>query len=527
MKNGVVKKLAAIFGIVTATFFFLSKLYAKDFGDALIICHMVPLSEINPLINTSTMSANIIDLIFDPLVEIDEDRNLIPAIAKRWEISPDGRVRTFFIRDDVFFHNGRKLTSKDVVATYKAILSNQKASLSSELSNLVDVDSLDDYTVRFTFKRFDSFFQYFLAFTRIVPQELLKDGIDGPKLIGTGPYKVMTFSPYHIELQSFDGHFSGRPFLNKIIVNVAKSERACISQLISGNVDMVFHDEPSDISTISKIPGIHQLDIGHGIAYVLLLNRKKFPFSDPQIRRAVDLALSHDAIEKKLSENAVYKDVLQQNMTGINPEDFENTYDPLKSLSLLKEKGFVHEKDGYLLEKGGQKFEFEISMVKGYLFFTDVFKQIKSLLEDVGVSVSLGIYDMEEFSRKVFQNRDYQAVLFFIPMRELLPLEYTFWHSTENGGNFLGFSDPQVDRNLDILRYGMNEDEQSKAKQNLIDILKNDPPLIPLFVLKYQALVNDRFRDFNLDSFRFFSGLRNVWVPKEKQLRIKQEGSGL
>jgi peptide/nickel transport system substrate-binding protein len=163
-----------------------------------------------------------------------------------------------------------------------------------------------------------------------------------------------------------------------------------------------------------------------------------------------------------------------------------------------------------------------MSVVEGWPFFNETFKQIKSFLEDIGISAHFGRYEMENFIKKVHIDREYDAALIPIQARKLLPLQYSFWHSRGGQGNFLNYSNPEVDRLLDVIRYNRDDIAKEGAKQDLIRVLREDPPLIPLFILKYSVLVNDRFQGFTPDALLFFSNLRNVWVPKERQLRTSR-----
>jgi peptide/nickel transport system substrate-binding protein len=448
---------------------------------------------------------------------------MIPAIAKRWEISDDGRVWTFYLRNDVLFHNKKKLTSQDVVATYQAVKLNPYASLFSELSNLERVESVDEHTVRFILSRFDSFFPGYFPYIRIVPQEILKNGIIGTKDVGTGPYRLKMFSSEEIQLDAFPEHFRGKSFLNGIVVKILKSERACIAQLISGDVDLVFHEDVSDMQIVSSVPGIREFNIGNSIAYVLILNHDSPFISDPEIRSAISYAFDYEAMNRSLLRGLdVNRQVSQSEQSALRLEYLRSAYDPKKAVSLLKSAGLVNSNDDCFVDKKGKRFEFEISIVKGWPFFRKMFKQIKSFLEDVGISVNLKEYEMKDFVKKLFVDKDYDAAMIPIQTRELLLLKYSFWHSKGGQGNFLNYSNTEVDRLLDVIRYNRDDIAKEGAKQDLIRVLREDPPLIPLFILKYSVLVNDRFQGFTPDALLFFSNLRNVWVPKERQLRTSR-----
>jgi ABC-type transport system substrate-binding protein len=95
---------------------------AKErYGGTIIIGHSTEPESINPILTTSTISANIIDLVFSRLVRYHSKEMVAPEVAEHWEISDDGLVWTFYLRDDVSFHDGYPLNAHDVAFTYRAI----------------------------------------------------------------------------------------------------------------------------------------------------------------------------------------------------------------------------------------------------------------------------------------------------------------------------------------------------------------------------------------------------------------------
>ena len=95
-------------------------------GIASLILH---LQKINP-------SCGQMHQLYNTLVEVDSQLNIVPSLAKRWEISEDRKTYTFYLRNDVFFHDdacfangkGRKMTARDVVYSFKRIIDKKIAS---------------------------------------------------------------------------------------------------------------------------------------------------------------------------------------------------------------------------------------------------------------------------------------------------------------------------------------------------------------------------------------------------------------
>src|SRR5262245_48825353 len=130
-------------------FFSCQKKVHKEFGGALKIGSFYSLTEINPLTTDSSLSANLLELMFDTLVRPTPDGKIAPGLAERWEISPDHTDWTLFLRKDVYFHDGTPLKAEDVKYTYET-LKNSKAKLGygNFLTNIKQIHILDPHTLQ-------------------------------------------------------------------------------------------------------------------------------------------------------------------------------------------------------------------------------------------------------------------------------------------------------------------------------------------------------------------------------------------
>src|SRR5829696_3438501 len=154
--------------------------------------------------NQSIMWA--IHQLYNTLVEVDSNLNIIPSLAKRWDISADKKTYTFYLRNDVLFHDdacfasgkGRRMTARDIEYSFKRITDKTTASPGSWIFN-AKVDSVDGFKAIN-----DTTFQLRLTrpynpilgilsmqYCSIVPQEAVKKyGTDFRRhAVGTGPFQ--------------------------------------------------------------------------------------------------------------------------------------------------------------------------------------------------------------------------------------------------------------------------------------------------------------------------------------------------
>lgn len=153
--------------------------------------------------------------LYNGLVEMDEQLNIVPSIATDWDISEDGKVYTFFLRRDVYFHDhplfpggkGRKVTAIDFVSSFYRLIDSKLASPGAWIFNRVDMgegerhlgfEALDKYTLRIYLKEpFAPFLGLLtMKYCSVVPMELIEHyGYDFRKNpVGTGPFKFKTWN---------------------------------------------------------------------------------------------------------------------------------------------------------------------------------------------------------------------------------------------------------------------------------------------------------------------------------------------
>ena len=132
--------------------------------------------------------------VYEVLFDYDQNLELTPILAKDWEVSEDGLVWTFYLRDDVYWHDGEKFTADDVVYTYQTIKDMQVGVNYSAIEPITTFEKVDDYTVKFITEA--PMINMVSAMIYIVPEHIFSQydtvdkmsGFANTEMIGTGPY---------------------------------------------------------------------------------------------------------------------------------------------------------------------------------------------------------------------------------------------------------------------------------------------------------------------------------------------------
>jgi peptide/nickel transport system substrate-binding protein len=256
-------------------------------------------------------------VVFDPQVPQDTMTSIIPDLATGWRWSDDGTELTFTLRDGVNWHDGKPFTAQDVKCTWNLLADRapQKFRVNFRApwyGNLAEVTTYGDRQVTFHLRRRQPAFLSFLASgvspvypCHVSPQEMRQHPI------GTGPFRFLEFKPnVDIKLVRNPDYWKpGRPYLDGIDYAIIPDRSTAVLSFIAGQQDMTFPYEvtPALRKQInSDDPGAICQTVPLNVSVTMLVNRRQPPFDNPDLRRAMALAVDHSAFLHILGEGQAY-----------------------------------------------------------------------------------------------------------------------------------------------------------------------------------------------------------------------------
>ena len=321
---------------------------------------------LDPHLATDATSASYIVEIYSGLVTIDSDLNIVPDIATSWDISGDGTVYTFHLRDDVLFHNGKPVTAEDfkwsieracapettspVADTYLGDILGCREKLRGETSEVAGIRAVDNYTLEIAI---DAPRHYFLA-KLTYPTAFVLDrdnvGQDRPNHpwtdnpVGTGPFRLNRYTQGEELILVRNTYYYGDP--------MPQVER--IEFMISGGSPMILYEtdmldstpvglQDLDRVTDSNDPLNAELEIVPQLSTgYIALNADQPPFDDPNIRLAFIMAVDREKIVQVVLQGAVQyaPGVLPPGMPGYDPNIQGIPYDPERARQLVAESSY-------------------------------------------------------------------------------------------------------------------------------------------------------------------------------------------
>ncbi|MEG0355899.1 MAG: ABC transporter substrate-binding protein, partial [Lachnospiraceae bacterium] len=205
---------------------------------------------LDPHIAVAAGTEEILFNIFEGLVKPDKDGNLVDAVASKHQISQDGKVYTFTLREGVKFHNGKDVTAEDVKYSIDRCADTSNGEpLVSAFSNIESVNILDDQRVEITLKEADTEFLAYMT-EAITPKDYT-DQATHP--VGTGPFAFVSRLPQeNIIVKKFDGYWGEKAHLKEVEFRVVADTDMIVTNLKGGSIDMFQRLTSSQAAELSK-----------------------------------------------------------------------------------------------------------------------------------------------------------------------------------------------------------------------------------------------------------------------------------
>lgn len=299
--------------------------YAKTPPDQLIIgMNMNNLLTLDPAAMTGNEVVGIVVNLYDSLVELDPNTltNVKPALAKSWDISPDGKTLTFHLRDNVTFHSGNPLTAGDVVWSMRRLLHLNLAQASvwksygfSKKNIDQQIKALDDYTVQLTLPKANDpqLVIYSLGalgnlgvLDRKTVQSHEVNNDWGNRWLttneaGSGPFMLETWQAKDVlRMQRNPHYWREAPKMNRVVLRHFQESQTLRLMVEKGDLDIASNMAVADINALRKDPQLTVEAVQKGTVYYVAMSMKEAHFANPKVREAVRYLIDYQGINKAL-----------------------------------------------------------------------------------------------------------------------------------------------------------------------------------------------------------------------------------
>ncbi len=469
-------------------------------------------------VNVSWTSWAIWRLLYDSVVEGAELGVYAPGLAESWEVSDDGLVWTFKIREGVTFHDGTPCTAEDVAWSLNWMISVGSDSLAYLWWNFTDVVALDDTTLQVTTGDPIGNMEYLMYWAFIVPESVwssfetyddMAEFADFTAATGTGPYELVDWqTDEYLILQANADYWGGKPPIDEIIFQQYATEDAVVQALLAGEIDFVDFVPATAVLPLQEQENV-RVEILEGIGVdELSVNSHEngtqpASLGDPLVRLAIEYAIDRQQII-----DVAYLGYGTPATTNIAPNlsDWHNSdikaipFDLDEGNRILDDAGYVDsDGDGVREWSDGSALEYRL-MGDDSATSARVLEIISDGLAEVGISAPPIVMDYDSQSALAYEfdydlnywvwgmdiDPDYGAILFLCEQRE------------DYGWNINGYCNPEYDELYAISATAVDHAERREAIWTMQEMIYEARPwIVLLYGPTIVAYRNDRFEGFD------------------------------
>jgi len=260
---------------------------------------------IDPLQMSAGGAIAMVQQVAEYLVWAEDDLTLRPVLATDWEARDGGRTWLFRLREGVRFHDGREMTSADVVASFRRMVAPESPSAAAAQLGFLSpggVSADDRYTVRFSLERPVGAFPYYTHIYNavILPADYAGDFAANP--VGTGPFRLLDYRPQEGAVMERNPDYwdRPRPYLDGVRMDLYDGSQPQVLALQGDAADMMLAAGYIDARPLFDDDGIDIIATPTAQHRQLSMRADRPPFEDVRVRRAVALAIQRPALVETL-----------------------------------------------------------------------------------------------------------------------------------------------------------------------------------------------------------------------------------
>jgi peptide/nickel transport system substrate-binding protein len=446
-------------------------------GGTLVAGQSAEPDRFDPHLTTAYAAFQILENVYDTLVQPGPDLTMEPALATEWTVSEDQLTWTFTLREGVTFHNGSELTADDIVYSLERIRDPDVGSGAAFRLDAVDtIEAPDESTVVVTVSAPTPNLLTLLGGYKgmaIVAEETVEDGSIDTTPVGTGPFVFESYSPGDgVELVRNENYWradEGLPHLDAVRFVAVPDPTVLLTNLQSGDVDWIDTVPPAELQSLEASDDVEVGRVPGGDYHYFALNQERPPFDDVRVRQAIAMAIDREEITEAATFGAA-----TANQTAIPAGNFWYfEYAPYTA-------GDIEGAQALLDEAGVDDLSIEFLVTSDFPETVTQAQVIAAQLEPLGVEVTINSVDFSTWLDLQGSGEFDAFMLSWIG--NIDPDEFYYaQHHTDGTFNFQGYSNPEVDELLDAARVEVDEDARKDLYDEVATIIVDDASYIYLY----------------------------------------------
>jgi peptide/nickel transport system substrate-binding protein len=492
---------------------------------------------LNPVMAASMYDRYVDFYLFTPLVHFDVNLQVIPGLAEKWEISPDGKQYTFHLNPSATFSDGSPVRASDALFTLKKIVDPQteapQIAGGFEQLDLRATRVVDDHTIVIAFK--EAFAPQLTKFNDllVLPEHVYSRGDFksdfASRAVGTGPYRLVRRVPgKEILLERRPEYWGPRPYLQRVLFKVIADDTTAWNAMKRGDID-----DSGDLATDTWAMESRNPELQKYIDFrrFYTLNYNFIPWnnrnpilSDKRLRRALAMCIDLQSIINNLYRGTAraMNGPFTPDQWAYNPDIPVIEYNPQEALRILRSLGWLDTDGDGILDKNRRPLKLEMLIFSGSSASHPFAQLFQAELKKIGVQLDITPLDSSAFIQRVLAGNYECAYLNW----NLDPDPDTFGilHSSQippKGQNFVFYTNPQADRLMEEGRRQLDQAKRIPIYRQLHALLAADQPYTWTLEVSSKWAMNKRIRNVKESKgwglFRWYPGELDWWIPQNQR----------
>ncbi len=455
-------------------------------------------------------------LVYDTLVESTSLAGVSPGLAESWDVSDDGLVWTFKIREGVTFHDGTPATAEEVAWSLNWAKEMEVETYSFYLASFEEIVALDPTTLQVTLSDPVGNMEYLLIYVWIVPPSVwegmsydeIMEFEDLSAAIGTGPYKLVEWTEGEsMILEANEDYFRGKPAIDRIVYQEYATEDAMVQALLAGEVDVINAAPYAAIPTLQdtanvEVPIMQSTSIDELIINSHEDGSQPASLNDPAVRLAMEYALDRQQVINVafLGYGEAATVVIPTSMGDWHNSDVAAIpYDIDEGNRILEEAGYSDsDGDGIREDADGNPLEYRLYATDGATE-ARILEIISDGFAQIGISAPPTLMD-EDSLIALYPAFDFDLIYWgwgLDPDPDFAMFIFTCDQREEGGWNDSGYCDESFEEMY--LEQGVTVDHEARRQilwEMQAKLFEERPYLTLTYGPTVQAYRSDRFTGF-------------------------------
>ena len=487
--NGITKKL-------------IGELGETDKED-IVLCHNLsePLFTLDPAMTNSMENIRFLMNVHTGLLTTSETGDVLPALAKNWYVEDDNLTWVFNLRNNASFHNGKKITSKDIKYSLERMLSPRlkspntwfidyiygaKEYMDGKAKEVTGIKILGDY--RLAIKLATPFSGFLMFLSQICCAVMDPVELEKGNFVGCGPYMIESFVDNIYKLRAFKDYIGGNPYCN--ILEITTKDRDALDNFINKKYDFYIVQGGRELDKIKGTPlysNIQRKDLLATLYVGFKTKNTDSQYTSKPVRQALNYAINKKRIVEEVA-GGLASEAKCMIPSGLVPYDHVKGYEynPEKAKALLRQNNVNLNKP--------------LNIICGENIHP-ILKFVEEDLNSIGIKCKYHQVSNKEYANSANLQKGYDLYMYGWYADTVEPSSFIEpMFSPTSTSNFSGYDNEEVMRLLNIAKSTVNPIKRLEYYKEIQSIISEDCPCIPIFHPQNGICTHDGTINVNLSS---------------------------